>query len=133
MRGKVYNILTACLCECVTHRCYLITLIYNAPFQVCRKPAASASRGDLYETKLLEEFADTDAVIEFFACLDLQLNKVNQFYRTKEREFLERGDLLKKRMAILIKLKTGLKQQGKGSSSPDSENDSISGTILCRN
>ncbi|CAA2975000.1 phosphate transporter PHO1 homolog 1 [Olea europaea subsp. europaea] len=94
--------------------------------QVCRKPAASASKGDLYETKLLQEFADTDAAIEFFACLDLQLNKVNQFYRTKEREFLERGDLLKKRMAILIKLKTGLKQQGKGSSSPDSENDSIS-------
>ncbi|KAE8716052.1 Phosphate transporter PHO1-like protein 1 [Hibiscus syriacus] len=54
--------------------------------------AAPASRGDLlYETELLEQFADTDVAKEFFACLDMQLNKVNQFYQTKEKEFLERG------------------------------------------
>lgn len=104
-------------------------------FQVHRKLAASASKGDLYETELLEQFADTDAAIEFFGCLDLQLNKVNQFFRTKEKEFLERGESLKKQMEILIELKTALKQKlAKGPSSQDSkEDDSIAGTISCGN
>ncbi|GFZ16179.1 EXS (ERD1/XPR1/SYG1) family protein [Actinidia rufa] len=98
--------------------------------QVHNKLASSASTGDLYETELLEQFADTDTAHEFFACLDLQLNKVNQFYRMKEKEFLERGDLLKEQMEILNELKTALKQQcSKGSSSQ--EDDSISGTISC--
>ncbi|KAH6805420.1 EXS family protein [Perilla frutescens var. frutescens] len=101
--------------------------------QVHRKLAASASKTDMYETEMLEHFADTDAAIEFFACLDLQLNKVNQFYRTKEKEFLERGDSLLKQMEILIELKTALKQkQTKEPSSPDSKEEaSISGTISC--
>ena len=99
-------------------------------YQVHKKLVSSASTGDLYETKLLEQFADTDTAHEFFACLDLQLNKVNQFYRMKEKEFLERGETLKKQMEILIELKTALKQQsGKGSGSQ--EDDSISGTISC--
>ncbi|XP_057482101.1 phosphate transporter PHO1 homolog 1-like [Actinidia eriantha] len=97
--------------------------------QVHKKLASSASTGDLYETELLEQFADTDTAHKFFECLDLQLNKVNQFYRVKENEFLERGETLKKQMEILIELKTALKQQcGKGSASQD---DSISGTISC--
>ncbi|KAF8389829.1 hypothetical protein HHK36_024348 [Tetracentron sinense] len=95
--------------------------------------ASSDSKGDLYETELLEQFADTDADKEFFARLDLQLNKVNQFYKTKEGEFMERGESLKKQMEILIELKTALKQQrGKGTSAQDSKEDaSISCTISC--
>lgn len=87
----------------------------------------------MYETELLEQVADTDAAVEFFACLDLQLNKVNQFYRTKEAEFLERGDSLLKQMEFLTELKNALKQrQAKGPSSQDSkEEESISGTISC--
>ncbi|CAH2041713.1 unnamed protein product, partial [Thlaspi arvense] len=97
--------------------------------QVHNKLDSSASLGDSYETELLEKFDDSDAAHEFFACLDLQLNKVNQFYRTKEKEFLERGESLKKQMEILLELKTAIKQkQGKGSSKED---DSISGTISC--
>ncbi|KAL0408804.1 UNVERIFIED_CONTAM: Phosphate transporter [Sesamum radiatum] len=101
--------------------------------QVHRKLTESASSTDLYETELLEQFADTDAAVEFFACLDLQLNKVNQFYRTKEKEFLERGESLKKQMEILTELKTALKQRHtKGPPSQDSkEEDSISGIISC--
>ncbi|CAA2967145.1 phosphate transporter PHO1 homolog 1 isoform X2 [Olea europaea subsp. europaea] len=100
--------------------------------QVHQKLAASASLGDTYETELLEQFSDTDAAIEFFACLDLQLNKVNQFFRTKEKEFLERGDSLKKQMEILIELKTALKQKRtKGPFQDSKEEDSISGTISC--
>lgn len=107
----------------------------NSQFQVHRKLAPSDSRRDLYETELLEQFADTDAAVEFFACLDHQLNKVNQFFRTKEKEFLERGDSLKNQMEILIELKTALKQKrDKGPSFQElTEDDSVSGTISCGN
>lgn len=86
----------------------------------------------MYETELLEQFADTEAAKEFFACLDHQLNKVNQFYKAKENEFLERGESLKKQMEILIELKARLKQQRAQSSSQELKEDvSISHTILC--
>ncbi|KAG6520400.1 hypothetical protein ZIOFF_017450 [Zingiber officinale] len=71
----------------------------------------SASRGVMYETELLEQFADSDAAREFFVRLDLQLNKVNQFYKGKEKEFVERGESLKKQMEILLELKAALKNQ----------------------
>lgn len=108
-------------------------MFFLGPFKVHRKVAPSASNTDLYETELLEQFADTDAAVEFFACLDLQLNKVNQFFRTKEKEFLERGESLNKQMQILAELKLALQQKHeKGSSSQDSkEEESISGTISC--
>ncbi|GFQ06847.1 ABC transporter c family member 8 [Phtheirospermum japonicum] len=74
-----------------------------------------------------------DAAIEFFACLDHQLNKVNQFFKEKEKEFLERGESLKKQMEILIELKSAVKEKwAKGHFCQDSkEEDSISGTISC--
>lgn len=105
----------------------------HGAIHVHRKLAPSDSRRDVYETELLEQFADTDAAVEFFACLDHQLNKVNQFFRTKEKEFLERGDSLKNQMEILIELKTALKQKrDKGPSFQElTEDDSVSGTISC--
>lgn len=101
--------------------------------QVHRKLTSPASTGDLYETELLEQFADGDAANEFFILLDHQLNKVNQFYKAKEVEFLERGDSLKKQMQILVELKNFLKEKrAEGSFSQDSKEDiSISGTISC--
>ncbi|KAL8533450.1 hypothetical protein ACS0TY_009730 [Phlomoides rotata] len=102
----------------------------HGAIQVHRKLDASASKVDLYETELLQQFADTDAAAEFFACLDLQLNKVNQFFRAKEKEFLERGESLKKQMAILIELKSALKQNH-AKSHEAKEEDSISGTLSC--
>ncbi|KAH9772057.1 phosphate transporter PHO1 [Citrus sinensis] len=106
---------------------------HHGAIQVHKKLASSASKGDMYETELLEQFADTDATKEFFECLDMQLNKVNQFYKAKEKEFLDRGESLKKQMEILIELKTALKKKrGKGASSQDSkEDESISCTISC--
>jgi SPX domain protein involved in polyphosphate accumulation len=88
----------------------------------------------MYETELLEQFADTDATKEFFSCLDLQLNKVNRFFKKKESEFMDRGESLKKQMEILIELKTAFKQQrGQGVIVQDSKEDdpSISCTITC--
>ncbi|GFQ01426.1 ABC transporter c family member 8 [Phtheirospermum japonicum] len=87
-----------------------------------------------FMTQVMEQLSDpSDAAIEFFACLDYQLNKVNQFFKAKEREFLERGESLKKQMEILIELKAAVKKkQAKGHFCQDSkEEDSISGTISC--
>ncbi|CAN0876627.1 Phosphate transporter PHO1 homolog 1 [Linum grandiflorum] len=105
----------------------------HGAIQVHKKLASSLSKGDMYETELLDQFEDSDAAKDFFACLDLQLNKVNQFFKTKEKEFVERGDCLKKQMDILIELKAALKEtNNKGSSTVDQENDpSFSCTISC--
>ncbi|KAJ4884234.1 Phosphate transporter PHO1-like protein 1 [Raphanus sativus] len=102
--------------------------------KVHRKLASSVSNSDVYETELLETISDdTGAAKEFFMCLDTQLNKVNQFYKTKEKEFLERGECLKKQMEILIEVKDAFNQkQANGESTQESkEDDSISCTISC--
>ncbi|KAJ6324550.1 hypothetical protein OIU76_011782 [Salix suchowensis] len=99
---------------------------------VHKKLASSASKGDMYETELLEQFEDSDAAKEFFSCLDLQLNKVNQFFKTKEKEFLDRGDCLKKQMEILVELKSAFKKQrdkATNSSQESTEEASIDCTI----
>ncbi|KAK9116448.1 hypothetical protein Sjap_015395 [Stephania japonica] len=100
---------------------------------VHKKLASSASKGDMYETELLELFADTTATKEFFERLDHQLNKVNQFYKNKENEFMDRGESLKKQMEILNQLKTALKEQHKQnlSSREPKEDESISCTVSC--
>ncbi|CAH8348288.1 unnamed protein product [Eruca vesicaria subsp. sativa] len=107
---------------------------HSRAIKVHRKLASSVSNSDVYETELLETIADdTDAAKEFFICLDTQLNKVNQFYKTKEKEFLESGECLKRQMEILIELKDAFNQkQANGDSTQEStEEDSISCTISC--
>lgn len=47
----------------------------------------------------------------FFEGLDEELNKVNQFYKTKESEFLERGEILNKQLEILLDLKRILNER----------------------
>ncbi|KAL8112108.1 hypothetical protein AgCh_019710 [Apium graveolens] len=101
---------------------------------VHKKLESSKSKGDTYETEMLEQFGeDSEAALGFFSCLDLQLNKVNHFFRNKEKEFSERGESLKKQMEILLELKTAIKSQraNEASSNDFKEDDSISGTISC--
>ena len=93
-----------------------------------RKLAGSASSGgggDEYETELLEPpLADADAAAaaarEFFARLDAQLNKVNQFYKGKEQEFLERGRSLRRQMDILADLRAAREDPSAASASASS-------------
>ncbi|RAL38358.1 hypothetical protein DM860_002336 [Cuscuta australis] len=47
----------------------------------------------------------TSEVSVFFEKLDEELKKVNEFYKNKESEFVERGDNLKKQLHILLDLK----------------------------
>ena len=91
-----------------------------------RKLAGSASSGgggDEYETELLEPpLADADAAAarEFFARLDAQLNKVNQFYKGKEQGFLERGRSLRRQMDILADLRAAREDPSAASASASS-------------
>ncbi|KAF3785880.1 Phosphate transporter [Nymphaea thermarum] len=90
-----------------------------------------------YETDLETLFTEDDEVKEFFVRLDEQLNKVNQFYRTKEAEFLERGEILNKQLHILLDLKRVLHERhrkmyssksGYGTSPPGSTSPSLRGS-----
>lgn len=119
-----------CIYDCK----FMMLILWCYYIQVHKKLESSESKGDMYQTELLEQFADdSDAAVEFFSCLDLQLNKVNQFFKNKEKEFLERGELLEKQMGILIELKSALKSEhaNEVSSNGSKEDDSISGTISC--
>ena len=47
----------------------------------------------------------------FFAKLDGEFNKVNQFYESQECEFIERGKILVKQLQILLQAKQILSDQ----------------------
>nr|CAB3476581.1 unnamed protein product [Digitaria exilis] len=80
--------------------------------------------GEEYETEVVVgELAGGEgdaAAREFFARLDAQLNKVNQFYKGKEKEFLERGESLRKQVDILADLKAASCNREDSSSSVSS-------------
>ncbi|CAO2209239.1 unnamed protein product [Urochloa humidicola] len=114
--------LSQCLCHRLRARLFFGSS--SAPkdhgvIHVHRKLAGSrggGGGGDEYETELLEPPAAADggaaAAREFFARLDAQLNKVNQFYKGKEAEFLERGASLRRQMDILAGLKVAAREDG---------------------
>ncbi|XP_011029784.1 PREDICTED: phosphate transporter PHO1-like isoform X1 [Populus euphratica] len=64
----------------------------------------------LYQTELVQLFSEEDEVAVFFESLDGELNKVNQFYKNKESEFLERGEILNKQLETLLDLKRVLNE-----------------------
>ncbi|KAK8308413.1 hypothetical protein V6Z12_D02G056900 [Gossypium hirsutum] len=66
---------------------------------------ASDHEVEFYQTELLQLFSEEDEVRVFFERLDEELNKVNQFYKTKESEFLERGEALNDQLQTLMDLK----------------------------
>ncbi|KAH7441799.1 hypothetical protein KP509_03G054900 [Ceratopteris richardii] len=60
---------------------------------------------DYYETEFVDPVADRDLEKAFFANLDHQLNKVNQFYRDKESTLFQRGQEVKLQLEKLITLR----------------------------
>lgn len=67
---------------------------------------------------------------EFFEKLDLELNKVNQFYETKEVEFLERGENLRRQLEILVDLKQLISNRRRKSAAAGSLPHSLSSSVL---
>lgn len=111
-----------------------------AAIQVHRKLATDRSvdgavAGEVYETAVAGDgagFADAEAAKAFFQRLDQQLNKVNRFYEREEREFLERGESLRRQLQILLELKAAVTQQQqarRGGSAADTDDPSVSWSI----
>ncbi|KAG5078307.1 hypothetical protein JHK82_057002 [Glycine max] len=70
-----------------------------------RKKTTKGDEEEIYETELAQLFSEEDEIRVFFMRLDEELNKVNQFYRRQESEFIERGETLNKQLQILLDLK----------------------------
>ncbi|KAF8401951.1 hypothetical protein HHK36_012902 [Tetracentron sinense] len=60
---------------------------------------------NLCQTEQDQLFSEENEVKLFFERLDEELYKVDQFYQTRESEFLERGEILNKQLQILLQLK----------------------------
>ncbi|XP_024383229.1 phosphate transporter PHO1-3 [Physcomitrium patens] len=80
----------------------------------------------VYETELLGPIAHSEYDQAFFKSLDAQLNKVNEFYKRKEDEFIQRGAILDKQICALTGVKKLLeqgriRQDGYGTSGRQSE------------
>jgi hypothetical protein len=63
------------------------------------------SRLDLVETELLVNSAQAEGEKPFFERLDAELNKVIEFYKIKEKEFLQHAEILDEQMQSLFELK----------------------------
>ncbi|CAN8258371.1 unnamed protein product [Cochlearia groenlandica] len=90
----------------------------------------SSENGDdveeIYQTELVQLFSEEDEVKVFFARLDEELNKVNQFHKSKETEFVGRGEILKKQLDILAELKLILSERKKRNLSGSNSHRSFS-------
>jgi SPX domain protein involved in polyphosphate accumulation len=69
---------------------------------------------EIYETELagfsgLGSFSELDK--SFFKKLDEQLNKVNQFYQKKEKDFVAHADVLEKQMQALVEMSRVFSEQ----------------------
>ncbi|KAM0850359.1 hypothetical protein ACQ4PT_053141 [Festuca glaucescens] len=115
----------------------------NSVIQMHRKLASGSNDGavvrEVYETVVLDTAgfsgAEAKAASAFFQRLDEQLNKVNRFYERKEREFLDRGESLRRQLQILVELKAAVTEaRRRGGSSAagttDQEDPSVSCSIL---
>ncbi|XP_057959885.1 phosphate transporter PHO1 [Malania oleifera] len=70
-----------------------------------REPKDEQEEEHLHETELRQFFSKEDEVGYFFENLDVEVDKVNKFYRSKESEFLERAEILNKQLQTLQDLK----------------------------
>jgi len=57
-----------------------------------------------YETELLDPLQPNEADRQFFKRLDAQLNKVNQFYRMKEAQYVARAKRLEQQLLTLFQV-----------------------------
>lgn len=86
---------------------------HSDPLQVHVRTLADGTQ--VYETQLDVTSSPTPFETDFFAKLDQQLNKVNAFYRSKEAEFVQQGEVLKKQIEAFLEMKDTV-DQSKGKS-----------------
>ncbi|KAL3679546.1 hypothetical protein R1sor_022502 [Riccia sorocarpa] len=83
------------------------------------------SKLDLVQTEFLEPLNPAQAQNEkaFFNKLDFELNKVNEFYKGKEKEFMRHAEILDMQMHTLVELKEAADRRTLESSSSMSSDD----------
>ncbi|KAK9160538.1 hypothetical protein Syun_006879 [Stephania yunnanensis] len=91
--------------SCSEHKNEIKTSINTSFAFLWQVRSKNEGEEDLNRNELVQLFSLDDQVKEFFEVLDDELNKVNQFYKTKEDEFVERGEMLNKQLDILLDLK----------------------------
>ena len=86
-----------------------------------------------YETELLIPFGDIEGDRIFFARLDGQLNKVNRFYKEKEKEYLDKGAKVLDQLARLEEVRKALdrKQEALNADREDGDSTSYNMTGWC--
>lgn len=98
-----------------------------ANFRCRRRPLSQVKKNESLEdahpnedrqTELSQFFSQEDEVKIFFETLDEELDKVNEFYGSRESEFVERGDSLREQLAILVEFKRILEDRRRKCSSP---------------
>ncbi|KAI5078719.1 hypothetical protein GOP47_0006390 [Adiantum capillus-veneris] len=78
--------------------------------KVHHKRCSSHGHIEIYETELLEPLCNNDYEVAFFKGVDEELNKVNGFYASKEDEFANRMEVLKRQVTSLIDLRKALEE-----------------------
>ncbi|KAL0388394.1 UNVERIFIED_CONTAM: Phosphate transporter [Sesamum radiatum] len=89
----------------ITTKSFSLEKVINVKSRISTGEDGEDEEVEVYETELVQLFSEEDEVKVFFEMLDDELNKVNQFYKNKESEFLERGEILNKQLQILLDLK----------------------------
>ncbi|XP_010527408.1 PREDICTED: phosphate transporter PHO1 [Tarenaya hassleriana] len=81
---------------------------------------------EIYQTELVQLFSEEDEVRLFFGRLDEELSKVNQFHKSKEIDFLEKGESLKEQLEILTEIKQITSDRRRRNGSESSPHRSLS-------
>ncbi|XP_008813337.2 phosphate transporter PHO1-2-like [Phoenix dactylifera] len=94
--------------DAAAHPCYGFTLLdplraLAARFSARGDEPLQTDEENLYEMELVR--SREDEVKEFLEKLDEELDKVENFYETKENEFCERSEILRNQLQILVDLK----------------------------
>ncbi|KAB1219297.1 Phosphate transporter PHO1 [Morella rubra] len=83
-----------------------------------RSKSMEQGEDEVYETELSQLFSEEDGLRIFFSLLDEELNKVNQFYKVRESEVVEKAAQLNNQLQILVDLKQFLSDRGRKKSPP---------------
>ncbi|KAG1361513.1 phosphate transporter PHO1-2 [Cocos nucifera] len=121
--------------DAAAHPCYGFSLLNSlralvSRFSALRDQHFQTDEENLYEMELVQ--SREDEVKEFLEKLDEELDKVENFYQTKEKEFCERGEILRKQLQILVDFKQIIlhdhgRRRYRSSSSPASPTSTASG------
>lgn len=84
--------------------------------KVNHQKCLSQGQVEIYKTELVELLSSNECEVVFFKGVDKELNKVNSFYASKEDEYANKMELLKRQLINLIDMRTVLEEHQVSSS-----------------